>query len=106
MDMISLQVKTNFVNCKAGIGTTGLLVYSKAGINYSSTPDNTAQSSKSLQLKFASVFISNNWLHFFFLEISPTMLALFKLMRISDSSLPFGFAYGILCYHFSKTIPH
>ena len=63
IDMISLQVKTNFLNCKAGIG---LLVYSKAGINHSSTPD-----------------------------IPPRTLALFKLMRISDSSLPFGFAYSI-----------
>ena len=71
MDMISLQVKTNFVNCKAGIGTTGLLVYSKAGINYSSTPDNTAQSSKSLRLEFASVFIGNNWLHFIFFRNFP-----------------------------------
>lgn len=41
MDMISLQGKTNFLGKRVSD-------YSKAGINHSSTSDNTAQSSKSL----------------------------------------------------------
>jgi len=43
MDMISLQGKTNFFEKRVSD-------YSKAGINHSSTSDNTAQSSKSFVL--------------------------------------------------------